>query len=80
MRREFSRESKFLLVLKKDFFSGNVNFIKKEKQGKKHGIGGIIRDSSKNVVWRFSGPVEALDANEVEMFALLVGSRPAGIT
>lgn len=50
MRREFSRESKFLLVLKKDFFFGNVNFIKKEKQGKKHGIGGIIRDSSKNVV------------------------------
>ena len=38
-------------------------------------IGGVIRDSSSNVVRTFCGPVEASDANEAEMCALLVGCR-----
>ena len=35
-------------------------------------IGGVIRDHFGDVVRSFSGPVDALDANEVEMFAMLV--------
>ena len=40
------------------------------------GIGGAIRDSSNgNVVRSFSGPFDGKDANEAEVFALLIGYR-----
>lgn len=38
-------------------------------------IGGVLRDSSGNVLPRFSGHVEASNANEAQMFAMLVGCR-----
>ena len=37
------------------------------------GIGGVIRDWEGKVVKKFSGPVNSLDANGAEIFALLVG-------
>lgn len=36
-------------------------------------IAGIIRDWNDNVCRSFLGPVESSDANEVEVFTLLVG-------
>ena len=36
-------------------------------------IGGVIKDHFDNVVRSFSRPVDALDANEAEMFAMLAG-------
>lgn len=37
------------------------------------GIGCVIRYWNKNVVKTFFGPVDSLDVNEVEVFALLIG-------
>ena len=36
---------------------------------------GAIRDWNGNVVKRFSGPFDGKDANEVKVFALLIGCR-----
>lgn len=53
-----------------------LNFISNYQHSLRKGaIGGVIRDSSGNVVWRFSGSVEVLDENEAEMLALLVASQ-----
>lgn len=37
------------------------------------GIGVVVRDWPGKVVRSFSGPLDSLDANEVDVFALLVG-------
>ena len=46
-----------------------------QKSLRRGGIGGVIRDSFGNVVRRFCGPMDTSDANEVEMYALLIGCR-----
>ena len=42
---------------------------------RKGGIGGVIRDWNGKMVRSFSGPIDSLDANETELFAILVGCR-----
>eukprot|EP00268_Persea_americana_P068557 TRINITY_DN9561_c0_g1_i1.p2 TRINITY_DN9561_c0_g1~~TRINITY_DN9561_c0_g1_i1.p2 ORF type:complete len:160 (-),score=26.36 TRINITY_DN9561_c0_g1_i1:1098-1577(-) len=52
------------------------NFDGSYQQSLRRGrIGGVIRDSFGNVVRRFCGPGDALDANEAEMYALLIGCQ-----
>lgn len=41
----------------------------------KGGIGGVIRDHFVNVFISFFGPVDAMDSNKAEVYALLVGYR-----
>ena len=56
-------------ILKLNF---DESFIHSTRSG---GIGGVIRVWSGTIVRGFSRPLEALDANEAEGFALLVGCR-----
>ena len=48
------------------------SFVRSMHQG---GIGGVIRNWMGDVVRSYSGPVDALDANEAEVYALLLGCR-----
>ena len=48
------------------------SFVRITHQG---GIGGVIRNWMGDVVRSYSGPVDALDANEAEVYALLLGCR-----
>ena len=50
----------------------NLNFDGSFVQPNQGGIGGVIRDFNGNLV-SFSGPMYCLDANEAEVYALLVG-------
>lgn len=56
-------------VLKLNF---DGSFIKSLSRG---GIQGVIRDLAVKVVRGYSRPVESLDTNEVEVFALLICCR-----
>lgn len=56
-------------ILKLNF---DESFIRSTRSG---GIGGVIRVWSGTIVRSFSRPLEALDANEVEVFSLLVDCR-----
>ena len=46
------------------------SFVQSVQQG---GSGGIIRDWNGIIIRNFSGPVYSSDANEAELFALLIG-------
>lgn len=59
-------------VLKLNF---DGSFVPSIRRG---GIGGAIRDWNGNVFRSYSSPLESLDANEVEAFALLVGCHELG--
>lgn len=39
----------------------------------RRGIGGVIRDRNGNVIRSFFGPLHSLNANEAEVYALLIG-------
>lgn len=39
----------------------------------RRGIGGVIRDWNGNVIRSFFGPLHSLNANEAEVYALLIG-------
>lgn len=39
----------------------------------RRGIGGVIRDWNGNVIRSFFGPLDSLNANEAEVYALLIG-------
>lgn len=56
-------------VLKLNFDS---SFLRSIGEG---GIGGVIRNWDGIVIRSFSGPMDSLDANGAEVFALLVGCR-----
>lgn len=56
-------------ILKLNFDGSYQNSIQKG------GIGGVIRDFSGNIALMHSGPMVASDANEVEVFAILVVCR-----
>ena len=53
-------------ILKQNF---DGSFVHSLRRG---GIGDVIRDWSSKVVRSYSGPVESMDVNEAERFALLI--------
>jgi hypothetical protein len=56
-------------VLKLNF---DGSFVRSLRKG---GIGGVIRDWNGKMVRSFYGPIDSSDANETELFALLIGCR-----
>lgn len=52
-----------------------LNFDGSFVQPRRGGVGGVLRDCNSIVLWSYYGPVVCSNANESEVFALLVGCR-----
>lgn len=45
------------------------------KEGQRGGYGGVIRDSSGEILCSYFGPINCVDSNGVDIFAMLMGCR-----